>query len=86
MCINKQVHKLSQVINNQCIISVQAKVLKEDSSVITQHPIIEQITSFNHKFYNFKLNYSQSSDQVELKLIITYSFASKRLKSNIAIP
>lgn len=58
--------------------SVQAKVLKEDSSVITQHPIIEQITSFNHKFYNSKLNYSQSSDQVEqvgLKLIITYSFA-----------
>lgn len=62
MCINKQVHKWSQVINNQCIVSVQAKVLKEDSNVITQHPIIEQITSFNHKFYNSKLNYSQSSD------------------------
>lgn len=78
MCTNKQMHKWSQVINNQCIISVQAKALKEDSNVITQHPIIEQITSFNHKFYNSKLNYSQSSDQVEqvgLKLIITYSFA-----------
>lgn len=78
MCTNKQMHKWSQVINNQCIISVQAKALKEDSNVITQHPIIEQITSFNHKFYNSKLNYSQSIDQVEqvgLKLIITYSFA-----------
>lgn len=78
MCTNKQMHKWSQVINNQCIISVQAKALKEDSNVITQHPIIEQITSFNYKFYNSKLNYSQSSDQVEqvgLKLIITYSFA-----------
>lgn len=78
MCTNKQMHKWSQVINNQCVISVQAKVLKEDPNVITQHPIIEQITSFNYKFYNSKLNYSQSSDQVEqvgLKLIITYSFA-----------
>ena len=78
MCTNKQMHKWSQIINNQCIISVQAKALKEDSNVITQHPVIEQITSFNYKFYNSKLNYSQSSDQVEqvgLKLIITYSFA-----------